>query len=167
MISQKLINGRATPGELSLDAKALIDRLLLVEPNDTIEWGDLDKVIGRNVRVHSSALGRARIVLRREHRIEFEAVPTIGIKRLDSFGCVAKAHSSLGANVRRAKRTIRVLACADYQKLDGPARALHDTVASLSAVALHVSGTAQIKQFLAIVSNGPLTLGYSLRALIE
>lgn len=163
---QKMFFGRGTPGEISIDAKKLVEKMATISVNGVITWADISAIIGRDIRKHGSPLNRARRILERDHRIQFEAVKGVGLRRLDDAGCVAKAHGYTARQAKSAKRIARILACANYDSLNEDAKRQHDAIMSLAAVTAHINSAPQLRRISAAVSSGPLALGHTLKALM-
>lgn len=127
---------RAIP-ELSIDTQT-IERLLLATPvTGVVEYTALSAAIGRNVQTdarHIMESARRRVL--RSHRMVFEPVVNVGLKRLDDVGIVSLGPSYVGRIHNLSRRGAgKLAAVADFDALPNEAKIEHNTrLAQLGAM---------------------------------
>jgi hypothetical protein len=105
--------------EISIDTRAIYERLVRLKPGEMVEYAELNKLIGRDVQ--SKARHNLTSAMRRAlhaDRIVTESVPNIGIKRLTDSEVVATSGHNGRSRIRRiANRTVRKLTSVDFDQL--------------------------------------------------
>ena len=140
--------------ELSVDAQVLARRLETAKPGEVISYGELSSLIKRDVqREAASCLTSARRVVQREHRAVFAAVIKTGLKRLDSVGIVGSGEAGISKMHRQARRTARILSCAEYEGLTNSEKIRFNTAASLLGAMELATKPARIKALSAAVES--------------
>ena len=166
MAEQETLTGRRTPAELSIDTKLLYETLITVEPGKTIEYSVLTDVIKRDVQ--DSARGNlqsARRMARREHRIVFDVVRCVGLKRLVD----SEIHTMGERSRRHIQHTVRdcmkTLACADQSKLsDSEKKELYAAMSYHGAMVL-ASRPKVLTNVKEAISNGILPSAETMKLL--
>lgn len=92
---------------------------------ETITYVDLSIRIGQPVDGASSALRSARRIIEREHRIVYETVIGVGLRRLDDGQKVRSTARHVRAINRSANNGKRRLKSADYNTLNNEDQLLH------------------------------------------
>lgn len=140
--------------ELSVDAQVLARRLETAKPGEVISYAELSGLIKRNVqREAASCLASARRVLQRDHRAVFAAVIKAGLKRLDSVGIVGSGEAGICKMHRQARRTARVLGCADYNALTNADKIRFNTTSSLLGAMELATKPVRVKALAAAVES--------------
>jgi hypothetical protein len=125
---------------LSSDSKALAKMLIASGPGEVVLYEDLDKAIGRDVReAASGALHTARHIAQREHRMVFDAVRGVGLKRLADSEIVDLADKARDHARRHASRTAKKLTCVDYDALSKDKQTKHNAALSMFSVMAELS----------------------------
>lgn len=107
-----------TIGATSADARILYKRLCTATEGETVTYRELSALIERDVQtVARGALGTARGMCEREHRIVFDCIMNEGLKRLPNDQITTVADKRLSHIRRTTRRTLRTLACVDYAAL--------------------------------------------------
>lgn len=137
--------------QLSADARFLIQRLQKVAVGETVSYRDLLEVTGRKTPNEiRGALGTARRILEREHRV-FGAIRGYGLKRLSDTEVVATSTATARKIRNAARRGVKTLeAVADFSSLPRSDQMRHSaSVSVLGAVAAMTTETkiARIEQF--------------------
>lgn len=124
--------------ELSVDAQILVKRLQKVTPGETVTYGELSKLVKRDVQAGArSCLQSACRVVLREDQIVLAAVRTVGMKRLPANEIASVGTQAIRSIGRKSSRALRKCSCADYESLNNKERIEINTVSSmLGAVAL-------------------------------
>lgn len=127
---------RATPapGVMSVDTETLIKKLREAQQETTIEYATIAFWLGRAEHPRAAwrgILGSARRYLLREERILFETVTDRGIRRLKSSEIVeGHVAGDIRKLARATRRSLRKLACAEYDDLSPSEKASHNAKAS-------------------------------------
>jgi len=119
---------KKTIGERHIYTQELLKRLKKVSVGEIINYNELSKIIGINVRPGFDGYSyqkSARDISERDEKIVFEVVPTVGLKRI-SKDDVAESSLSMyqekkKSNIKRVKRRIETVD-DDYDKLNENAK---------------------------------------------
>lgn len=133
--------------ELSVDTQALERLLLAVEIGGDISYQTMNKAIGRDVQngARHILMSAVRRVQRDRHMV-FAPVFGKGLKRLTDAGVLGIGEQAIAAIGRKSRRTVKKLACADYDKLTTAEKTTHNVLVSqLGALAHVTSGSTQKK----------------------
>ena len=110
-------NDKRPIGQLSIDAKTLMDRLRLAAVGTTVRYSELNELIGRDVQgTARSCLQTARRRLLREG-IDFGVLLNEGLKRLNTFEQVQTGYAANRHTVRHNRRARRRIMAAKYEEL--------------------------------------------------
>ena len=109
--------------ELSVDVITLEKLLESVAPGEVIPYQVLCDAVGRDVREGSRHIlysARCRLLKREppESRMVFGAVSGVGLKRLDSVGCLSLGDQTIRHIKRASERGAFKVACAVYDQLN-------------------------------------------------
>lgn len=117
--------------ELSVDTRLLYQRILKLNPDETISYAELSAVIGRDVTGSArSNLFSARNKALREG-INTEAVTKVGIKRLTDTQTVGTTDGRVRDHIRRVTgKAVKKLATVDFNNLSNPDKVKHNTAVS-------------------------------------
>lgn len=113
------IVSRYPPFQRSIETKALVERLLKVEKEETVTYDELTTLIGRDVRKARGygSLRNARTAMIRDHGINFECVPKTGLIRASPLQTVSASRIRSKNQSRAAQRNAERLNCAEFTKL--------------------------------------------------
>lgn len=137
--------------------------------------GDLIRYETLTAAIHRDVSGEARYFLYsalrrvlREHRVAFECVRDVGLRRLDDPGKVNSAGRVVGKIRRAAKRGLRVvLAVDDFNSMPAAMRLKHNMVASLFGLTRAITGKKQQNLLSArLASTKPLSAA-DVKAIVE
>lgn len=126
-------NGKRPIFTLSLEAKALYERLKSAAIGETVEYKELSALIGRSVQGSGrGVLNTARRMCEKEHQIVFDVILAVGLKRLDDIGIVNTGEHAI-AKIRRASgRAARRITCvSNYDSLPNDAKVKHNLYVSV------------------------------------
>jgi len=139
--------GKKTIGEMSVDARLLLQELTKASIGQTVTYEQLQEVIGRDVRRGGgyAALAAARRAALRE-RIVFGTISKVGIKRLDDAEITRTVSGSVHKISRRVRSTIRLQDCANYEKLSKQQQASYNTNLSQLSVIGHIASAPTTKK---------------------
>lgn len=146
---------KKTIQEISVDARLLHQKLKTIEIGATVTWDDLSSVIGRDVRDSGySALTTARRRVQIDDGMIFDAVHTIGLKRLTDIEIVSSGQSFVD-RVRRIARkgAKRLLSVKDFDKLPNNVKVSHNAYASLLGAITQVSSESKVRMLEKHVQN--------------
>ena len=158
---------RAIP-ELSVDTQT-IERLLLdVPPNGEITYATLSAAIGRDVQTRARHILNAAVrrVLR-NNQIVFAAVFGKGLKRLSNDGVLGVGQEAIVAIGRKSRRTVKKLACADFDKLKPAERTQHNVLVSQFGMLAHITSSTTQKKLEAHAGHEKLPVAKMLAAVKE
>lgn len=154
--------------EISVETRALADRLLEVPHGGTVTLGALSAVIGRDITACRHLVYSAFNLVRRENGAAFGVVRNIGYQRLTleqvpAVGSVARRH--IGRTAKKAKKSISAaLASANGVPNDVMLRSNSE----LSALGLisHLSRDRNVKPTTEM-ENAPLPVAKAAAAFLE
>lgn len=134
--------------ELSLDTRLIYDRLVQAKVDETVGYGELTTLIGRDVRTSArhlltSAMHRAES----QDDMVFACVWGVGVKRLTDREIVGVGDQALSRSRRAARRGARKLSkVRDFSTLSDSEKITHNARLSvLSAIESIASGSAMRK----------------------
>lgn len=118
---------------MSVDAQILSKRLSQAATGEVVSYGEMTELINRDVTgTARSVLVTARRDVMREHRMVFEAVISVGIKRLSDSTLSSVGTASLRRIHRAAVTGMRKLACVnDFEAMTKEEKIRHNTSASV------------------------------------
>lgn len=148
--------------EISVDARLLHQRLKTVGIGETVSWGDLAKIIGRDVTAGNggySALTTARRRALMDDGMVFDAVLKVGLKRLSDQDIVATGQATVD-KVRRAARkgNRRLLSIQDFDALPNEMKVKHNAYVSLLGAVVAISTDKKVHQLEQHVENARAAL---------
>jgi len=139
---------------LSSDAKALAKMLDDVTVGEVVAYKAMSDEIGSDVQRESrGALQRARIIAMRERRAVFDVVRGVGLKRLDDAEIVDLSDKSRDSMRRIAKRTVKKIVCADYEKLTSDQQTKHNTSLSIMRALVEIASDKSARAIASKVSK--------------
>ena len=119
----------------SADSKTLASVLNECEVGDVITYDVLNKSIGRDVRSDAkSAMICARKLVQRESQMVFDAVASIGFKRLSDDEIVDLSDKTRDQLRRATRRTVVKLHCVSYEEMSKEKQTKHNTALSMFGV---------------------------------
>lgn len=128
------MNDQKTIFELSADTRFIHQRLSKAAVGDVVEYEELTKLIGRDIRGAARHSLQSAIRLCQKDGREFGAVMNVGIKRLSPEEIVVAAEDQIARSRNAAKRGMRRLANADFAKLSADDQLRHNATASVLGV---------------------------------
>lgn len=153
-------SGKATPrriAERSIDTQVLIDYLRSRAGEFVlVTYDELAARLGRGCRSHERGYANLRSalkVLEAQERIVFFAVPGEGVQQANDQGIVGLSVAGLDRARNTAKRSIRKLACANYENLPNDLRIKHNATASILGVLAEMTKPSSVKRLEAAVSG--------------
>ena len=138
---------RAIP-EVSIDTQMLESALLIVGVGDVVSYGQLTDVIGRDVQTearHHLASARRRVL--RSHRMVFEPVLNVGLKRLDDAGKIAAGrwHIKRSRNQARYAQT-KATAIDNFDALPNELKVEHNVIVAQAGVLRHMTSSRSVEK---------------------
>lgn len=132
--------------QLSLETKALADRLRSVTFGETVEYVTLDSEL--KIQIQGAARGAmtsARRILLREG-IRFDVVRGIGMKRMTDSEIARSGSRSVRLIRGVAKReAAKMAALADFESLPNDEKVQHNATLSVLGAVAHFSKPAQVR----------------------
>jgi hypothetical protein len=138
---------RAIP-EVSIDTQILERALLLVGVGDVVTYAQLSGVISRDVQEearHHLASARRRVL--RGHRMVFEPVMNVGLKRLDDAGKIAAGRWHIKRSRNQAKfAQVKVSAVDDFDALPNNLKVEHNMSLAQTGALLHMTSPRSVEK---------------------
>jgi hypothetical protein len=144
---------------MSVDARALVDRLRLIGVGETVPYSVLDTDLKVQTRGASrGALQTARRALLREG-VRFDVVRGIGLKRM-SDAEVAKSGARSIRLVRKLanRETAKLHAVSNFDTLTNEEKVQHNAALSVLGVVAHFSRPTQVRVLEAAVASAKQAL---------
>lgn len=155
--------------EVGIDTRLLYDRIKLLKPGEVLEYKELSKIIGRDVRAKGRTnLNYARYMAQRDDMVVTCAVSKVGIKRLTDEENVSTVGESARARISKVARNAgRKLGCVNFDTLSNPQKIQHNAEMShLGALKLFATNTTakRIVSKVTDVKFGQLAIAETLEA---
>lgn len=127
--------------EISVDSMILYRRLITAAEGDVIPYDELSDLIKTDVRGKGYCyMTTARNRARANNQMVFESVRGEGLRRVPNGNIYEVSQDCMGRARRQVRKGLRILACADYEKLDDDGRKKHNfTAATMGALNLMTS----------------------------
>lgn len=128
------MDGKRVIQLLSVDSKAIYDRLVRLEVGEMVTYSELSNLINRNIqskegRFHLYTAQRRAL---NENYMVFGCIRNMGVKRLNDEEIVGTGHHTIGRIRRMSRRGFRVVtAVKEFDKLPNAVKIQHNTYASL------------------------------------
>ena len=132
----------------SIDTQMLVDVLTKATIGETVTYEKLSEAISQDVR-RARGYGfmtSARRITERDHGMVFEAVPNVGLLRLDDVGIVGNVERGVKRVHRATRRGLNRLSRVAYDKLESPDRIRFNTTASHLGVLHEVTSASSRKK---------------------
>lgn len=142
---------------LSSDSKALAQELAKAATGDVMTYADLSAIVGRDVQEAArSALNTARHVVQREHRIVFDVVIGVGLRRLESSEIVDLSDKARDRTRSIARRISKKLTCVEYDELPREKQTKHNAALSMFGLMKELASDGAQKRIEHKVENAAL-----------
>lgn len=129
--------------QTSLDAQLLAKRLRETTVGETVTYEEMHELIGRDPRQHGLYTALRELL---RDRLSFGCISGVGFKRLNDAEIVDKGSTNVKKINRMARRSIRVLAAADYESLPQEKKLKHNTSMTIYALAAASTGHESVKR---------------------
>lgn len=138
---ERSVDPKRSIPEISVDSMILYKRLAKAEPGEVIPYDELSELIKTDVRGKGYGyLSTARNRARSNDMMVFEAVRGEGLRRVPNHAICDVSEDCMGRARRQVRKGLKILVCADYDKLDDPGRHKHNVMAAtLGAINLVTS----------------------------
>lgn len=145
-------------GLLSIDTKAVYDRLTKAKMGETVSYDELSQLIGRDIRNGAywclqSARRKALI-----DGLVFGSVSKVGIKRLNDTEIVDTGHDAVTRIHRLSTRSARKVALAEYSTLSPESKVKFNTHVSILGVMAHMTRSKQVAKLTESVTKAQASL---------
>lgn len=128
----------------AIETSELLKKLQTVKIDAILTYDETDAVAMGGTRpgeIKAHYLRSARVILQKQTGIEFQAIPNIGLKRMNDTDKITKSRRSLQGYNRKAKRDIRRLTSCDYPTLSAEQKLAHNAqISVLNAIKTGSSG---------------------------
>lgn len=155
----------------SADKLALIERLKIGKPGDTVTYEELAAVIGRSVKSSTpgyAPLSRARWNCIREHQVVWEPLADhTGLKCINDAELLAQGSHALTHIRRKARRANVKLSAAKPDKLTNDERVTLAGLLTLNAAIMSAASEKSLKRIEGSIDSAhkPLPVGRTLEIL--
>lgn len=147
---------KKTVSELDVDTRAVYDKLISAQENETITYAELSELIGRNIQQQARPmLDFARRMAFRENKILFDTIYTIGVKRLDDIGKVGTyEHTMRNIKTKAYQGRKKIFSVDNFNALPNELKVKHNAAASLfGAINLMAEKSSMKKIELKVTTN--------------
>lgn len=111
------INPNPTIGRASVEAQELAKFLETAEVGDVFTYQQLNQHAKCDVQLRNTVLQTAKRIVQRQHKMVFDTIVGVGIKRLSDEEIPDVGQASIKRSRNIAKKGMRTLECADLSKL--------------------------------------------------
>lgn len=144
-----------TVQELSIDTQTIERVLIAANIGDVVTYEALTSAIGRDVQ-HAARhiLSSARRRALRQHRMVFEPVPNVGMKRLDDVGKIAAGRWHLQRSRNQARYALqKATSIDDFDALTNDQKVEHNVVVAQAGVLRHLTSAKSTAKLSGAVST--------------
>jgi len=154
--------------EMAPETRIVIDRLKRMQIGDVVTYGELSAACGKPVSGQTFNLATARRFLVKHNHMVFEAIRSVGLKRLDDTELATSASDKFVEKSRRhAKRSAQKMACVeDYSRLSPAAQIAHTIKISFFGAIAYMARKGQLEKASRAVAgrSGELPISETLKA---
>jgi hypothetical protein len=152
-------------GLLAIETKIVLERLAKAQPGETVTYEELNKLAGCDVRKRRNIITTSTNKLLVEQAKVFVSETGKGMRLLHNEEIPALGARDIGRVGRIAKRSIRKLAAADYDKLSEQAKIQHNTHMTLLSLVQRGATTKSLALVQEAVTKrtNPLPIGDTLK----
>ena len=149
--------GKRTIGEITVDARILLDRLKKAAFGEELTYQELNDLIMRDVQGEARGiLNTARHRCLIDHKVVFGTIRNIGIKRLNPSEISKSPETAIEHIKKTSRKELRKTACLtqdEYESLDNDDKIKLNTYRSSLGVIAHFTKPAQQKKLYAAVTE--------------
>ena len=140
--------------KIGIDAQVLYDRIIQMNPGETVSYEELSGIIGRDVQTE----GYASLLTARNKacgiKKAFGVIDNVGLKCLEDDEIVGAGLKVIEGTRRKVRRGFKTLICLkDYATLPEPLKVKHNTVATLLAMVSRVTKPKAVTAIEGIISE--------------
>jgi hypothetical protein len=135
--------------EVGIDATTLMAVLRNCPIGETVTYEEMAQAIKRSARAGHSGYGSlvtARRLLERDEGVVFEAVTSVGLKRLDDTGKLKSCTGMVAGIGRRCRRVRSRLKAVDYDSMQVPEQQRHNAISSIVGAISLMSKPAAVRK---------------------
>ena len=155
-------------GNMSADARSLIDRLSKLEVDQVVTYEELSKVVGKPVNGSSTALQRAKRRLLMDEGMVLETVAKHGVKRLNDVDTVMTSEQTRNRIRGTARRGLqKISAVRDFNSLPNDMKVTWNAAAAWMGLVKHAMDGRQIKKIELKVHDATTQLSLTLAETLE
>jgi predicted transport protein len=141
--------------ETSVESRFLRDRLRKLVPAETVNYRELNELIGMDVQKEAGhLLYRVRRALLRDEGIVTKARPNVGIERLTDIEATLDSAGTMRRIRNLTNRGVEQLAAVDYEKLPQDIRTIRDANLAAFAVQKLMSKPKSLDRIAAAIPAG-------------
>ncbi|MGI0025836.1 MAG: hypothetical protein ACREA4_11940, partial [Nitrososphaera sp.] len=135
-------------GETSIETKLLYERLKQAQLGELIEYTELSKIAGRDVRGPVRyAMASARRLCERQDRMVFGVVRLVGLRRLDDVEIIGTQQTAIDHVRRTVRRSARRLSCVrEFDSLSPEDQTRHNSYQCINALLAHTTLPPQVRR---------------------
>lgn len=155
---------RKTLNDTRIETKLLVERLVRLQPGESIPYAELSTLIGvndiRQMRVH--LLDSARKIALRDHNIVTIRGMDFGVKRLVDEETAMSGRKDVHKARRHARRVRRKhMVIVDINQLSDAAKTFHEAAQMMASVAMQFTSEPRLKKAVEkkIGANGKIAIG--------
>ncbi len=137
---------KKTIKEISIDSQMIYQRLIKMEPGQSISYDELSEIIGRDIQVYGryNLYTATRMALRDESMV-FESIRNQGIRRLKNDEIPHIIGSSAIGKIRKiSKVNSKKIIAVDYDALSNDSKVKHNMALSVLGAFLTMTKTKSI-----------------------
>ena len=141
----------------SIETSELLKKLRSIKEDETVTYDEFSKVAMGECKpggIKYGYLASARNILQKETGIEFQAIPNVGLKRMNDSDKITKTKKALPTYNKKVKKDMRRLASTDYNTLSPDERLCHNVHMSILHVIKCSSGGDFQNKVEKQISNG-------------
>lgn len=140
--------------QIGTETKTLAHVLRQAKIGDVVSYQALTESIGVNVQsAGRSILASARKLVQREDKMVFDVDRNIGLKRLDDPSIISLSDKHRDHIRRTARKTVKAIACVDYQTLTRENQVRHNTALSMAAFFMQAATDTSAKRLSAKIES--------------
>lgn len=159
MSNSKIISGRRTIGETSIDTRTIYGMLEKLEVGSILPYGDLSSTLGRDVRLIPGSICTAKRMALRELSAVFMTVRGVGLKRLNNSEIALLPESTISRVRSAVRREMQRQTVVVESELTNQERVVRNSRLSMLGALSEFSRPKTQKLIEATKPEGPLAVG--------
>ena len=158
-MSDNEINGKPPNFQPSVERQVICKELMKLGVGERISYITLSSLIKADLQHRKRYLLQSALkALQREENMVFGVITGVGLYRMNDAEIVQASAASVGKFHRLSSRTLRKLACADFEQLDNDHKIKHHFAASILGALTFASSTSTVRKIESQVMATPKRL---------